>query len=141
MSVSLSPYAGAGAQFFDNNGNPLAGGLIYTYAAGTTTPAATYTSDSGGTANANPIVLDSAGRTPAQIWLTEGSSYKFVLETALGVTIKTDDNIFASYELAKAVGIAVGLGASGVRPTSLWATRRWTATPRGRTTRRWATTP
>jgi len=114
MSVSLSPYAGAGAQFFDNNGNPLAGGLIYTYAAGTTTPAATYTTYTGGTANANPIVLDSAGRTPAQIWLTEGSSYKFVLETSAGVTIKTDDNIFASFELAKAVGIAVGLGANGV---------------------------
>jgi hypothetical protein len=114
MSVSLSPYAGAGAQFFDNNGNPLAGGLIYTYAAGTTTPAATYTTYTGGTANANPIVLDSAGRTPAQIWLTSGSSYKFVLQTALGVTIKTDDNIFASFELAKEVGIAVGLGAGSV---------------------------
>jgi len=114
MSVSLSPYAGAGAQFFDNNGNPLAGGLIYTYAAGTTTPIATYTSSSGGTANANPIVLDSAGRTPAQIWLTAGSSYKFVLETALGVTIKTDDNIFASFDLSKEVGVAVGLGGSSV---------------------------
>jgi len=114
MSVSLSPYAGAGAQFFDNNGNPLAGGKIYTYAAGTTTEVATYTSSSGGTANANPIVLDSAGRTPAQIWLTEGSSYKFVLETSLGVTIKTDDNIFASYELAKAIGVLVGLGAGSV---------------------------
>ena len=114
MGVSLSQYAGAGAQFFDNNGNPLSGGLIYTYAAGTTTPAATYTSYTGGTANANPIVLDSAGRTPAQIWLTEGSSYKFVLETALAVTIKTDDNIFASYQLAVDVGVAVGLGASSV---------------------------
>lgn len=114
MSVSLSPYAGAGAQFFDNNGNPLAGGLIYTYAAGTTTPIATYTSSSGGTANANPIVLDSAGRTPAQIWLTAGNSYKFVLETALGVTIKTDDNIFASFDLSKEVGVAVGLGGSSV---------------------------
>ena len=114
MSVSLSPYAGAGAQFFDNNGNPLAGGLIYTYAGGTTTPVSTYTSSTGGTANANPIVLDSAGRTPSQIWLTEGSSYKFVLQTSLGVTIKTDDNIFASYELAKQVGVDVGLGAGSV---------------------------
>jgi hypothetical protein len=114
MAVSLSQYAGAGAQFFDNNGNPLAGGLIYTYAAGTTTPAATYTTYTGGTANANPIVLDSAGRTPAQIWLTSGSSYKFVLQTSLAVTIKTDDNIFASFELAKEIGIAVGLGASSV---------------------------
>jgi hypothetical protein len=114
MSVSLSPYAGAGAQFFDNNGNPLNGGLIYTYAAGTTTPAATYTSSTGLTANANPIVLDSAGRTPAQIWLTAGSSYKFVLETALGVTIKTDDNIYAAFDLTKEVGVAVGLGAGSV---------------------------
>lgn len=114
MSVSLSPYAGAGAQFFDNNGNPLAGGLVYTYSAGTTTPIATYTSSSGSTANTNPIVLDSAGRTPAQIWLTEGNSYKFVLQTSLGVTIKTDDNIFASYELSKQVGVAVGLGNGSV---------------------------
>ena len=114
MSVSLSPYAGAGAQFFDNNGNPLAGGLIYTYSAGTTTPVATYTSNTGLAANPNPIVLDSAGRTPSQIWLTEGSSYKFVLQTSAGVTIKTDDNIFASYDLAVAVGVAVGLGASSV---------------------------
>jgi len=114
MGVSLSMYAGAGAQFFDNNGNPLAGGLIYTYSAGTTTPITTYTSSSGTVANANPIVLDSAGRTPAQIWLTEGNSYKFVLQTSLGATIKTDDNIFASYELSKQVGVAVGLGAGSV---------------------------
>jgi hypothetical protein len=60
MSVILSPLAGAGWQFFDNNGIPLAGGLIYTYAAGTTTPQATYTTSAGNIANANPIVLDSA---------------------------------------------------------------------------------
>jgi hypothetical protein len=114
MAVSLSQYAGAGAQFFDNNGNPLSGGLIYTYAAGTTTPATTYTASDGLTANANPIVLDSAGRTPAQIWLTEGNSYKFVLQTSLSTLIKTDDNIFASYQLAVDVGVAVGLGAGSV---------------------------
>lgn len=114
MAVSLSLYAGAGWQFFDDNGVPLNGGLIYTYAAGTTTPVATYTSSSGGTANANPIVLNSAGRTPAQIWLTEGNSYKFILQTSTGVTIKTDDNIFASYALAKSVNVTVGLGASSV---------------------------
>ena len=57
MAVSLSLYAGAGAQFFDNNGVPLAGGLIYVYDAGTTTPAATYTSSAASTNNTNPIVL------------------------------------------------------------------------------------
>ena len=114
MAVSLSLYAGAGAQFFDNNGVPLAGGLIYVYDAGSTTPAATYTSSAASTNNTNPIVLDSAGRTPAQIWLTAGAAYKFVLQTSLGVTIKTDDNIFASYELDKVVGVTVGLGGNQI---------------------------
>lgn len=114
MAVSLSLYAGAGAQFFDNNGVPLAGGLIYVYDAGTTTPAATYTSSSASTNNTNPIVLDSAGRTPAQIWLTAGASYKFVLQTSTGVLIKTDDNIFASYELNKVVGVTVGQGGNQI---------------------------
>ena len=51
MTVNLSAFAGAGAQFFDNNGVPLSGGLIYSYDAGTTTPRATYTDNGGGTAN------------------------------------------------------------------------------------------
>jgi len=94
MSVNLSPLGGAGAQFFSNNGVPLAGGLLYTYLAGTSTPAATYTSSSGITALANPIVLDSAGRVPTgEIWLTDGISYKFVLNSATDTLIATWDNI------------------------------------------------
>jgi hypothetical protein len=94
MSVFLSSFAGAGAQFFDNNGIPLAGGLIYTYAAGTTTPQATYTSNSGSIAQSNPIVLDSSGRVPSgEIWLLQVVPYKFVLETSSGTTIGTYDNI------------------------------------------------
>jgi hypothetical protein len=93
MAVILSPLAGAGWQFFDNSGLPLAGGLLYTYAAGTTTPLATYSDSGGGTANANPIVLDSAGRVSGEVWLTTGSNYKFVLKTSAGVTIWTNDNI------------------------------------------------
>jgi len=93
MSVSLSLFAGAGQQFFTNNGVPLAGGLLYTYAAGTTTPQASYTSITGATAQANPIVLDSAGRVPYEIWLTDGVTYKFVLMTSASVLIGTYDNI------------------------------------------------
>jgi hypothetical protein len=93
MTVNISLFAGAGAQFFTNSGVPLSGGLLYTYAAGTTTPAATYTSSTGATANSNPIVLDSAGRPPSSIWLTTGSSYKFVLQTSLAVQIGSWDNI------------------------------------------------
>jgi hypothetical protein len=95
MTVSLSPIAGAGWQFFDNNGVPLAGGKLYTYAAGTTTPQTTYSSISGSTPNANPIVLDSAGRISgsSEVWLTNGVAYKFVLKTNADVQIWSADNV------------------------------------------------
>jgi len=94
MSVTPSPIGGFAAQFFDNNGVILSGGKIYTYAAGTTTPQATYTSASGTTPHANPIILDSAGRVPGgEIWLTDGLVYKFVIETATGILLGTYDNI------------------------------------------------
>lgn len=93
MAVILSPLAGAGWQFFDNSGVPLSGGLLYTYAAGTTTPQTTYSDSTGATPNANPIVLDSAGRVSGEVWLTTSISYKFVLKTSTGTTLWTNDNI------------------------------------------------
>jgi hypothetical protein len=93
MSVSLSSLGGAGWQFFTDDGVPLSGGLLFTYLAGTTTPAATYTSSTGLTANPNPIVLDAAGRPPSQIWLTDGTFYKFIVKDALNVEIRSYDNI------------------------------------------------
>ena len=93
MSINISYLAGAGAQFFDGNGDPLTGGLLYTYLAGTTTPVITYTSRSGAANNTNPIVLDAAGRTPAEIWLDGGVLYKFVLATSAYVQIGSYDNI------------------------------------------------
>ena len=95
MTVNLSLLAGAGWQFFDNNGVPLSGGKLYTYAAGTTTPETTYTSSSGATPNANPIILNAAGRLSGsnEIWLTEGVTYKFVLATSADVVLWTYDNI------------------------------------------------
>lgn len=77
-------------QWFDNSGNPLAGGKVYTYAAGTLTPQATYTDSTGGTPNSNPVVLDSAGR--AQIWFSP-ASYKLILKTSADVTLMTIDNV------------------------------------------------
>jgi hypothetical protein len=87
--------AGAGAQFFDNNGVPLNGGLLYTYAAGTTTPQTTYTTNAGNIAHTNPIVLNSAGRVASggEIWLSDAVAYKFILATSASVTIATYDNI------------------------------------------------
>jgi hypothetical protein len=94
MSVNLSPLGGAGAQFFTNDGVPLSGGLLYTYLAGTTTPATTYTSSNGITALANPIILDAAGRVPTgEIWLTDGINYKFVLKDSTDVLIATWDGL------------------------------------------------
>ena len=92
MALNLSPLGGAGWQFFDNNGVPLAGGLLYSYAAGTTTPLATYTTSSGSTANTNPIVLDAAGRPAGEIWLS-AVAYKLVLKTSTGVQLWSMDNI------------------------------------------------
>lgn len=94
MAVILSPIGGAGAQFFSNTGVPLAGGLIYTYLAGTNTPAAVYTTSAGNIAHSNPIVLDSAGRVPTgEIWLSFNTSYKFVIKDSTGALIGTYDNI------------------------------------------------
>lgn len=94
MAVFLSPIGGAGWQFFDNNGVPLAGGLLYTYAAGTTTPQTTFTSSSGNINHTNPIILNSAGRVPGgEIWLNL-NSYKFAIYTSTSVLIATYDNIY-----------------------------------------------
>jgi len=95
MAVVISLFAGIGPQFFDSNGDPLSGGLIYTYAAGTTSPLATYTSSTGLTAHTNPIVLDAAGRVN-EVWLDELSTYKFVLKTSGGITVATYDNVYGA---------------------------------------------
>lgn len=94
MAVNLSPIGGVAGQFFDNNGDPLSGGKIYTYAAGTTTPSPTFTSSGGGTPHSNPIILDAAGRVPSgEIWLTDGIQYKFIIKTSTDVQIGSYDNI------------------------------------------------
>jgi hypothetical protein len=85
-------------QFFAANGTPLVGGKLYSYAAGTTTPLATYTDAGGGTANPNPIILDSRGE--ASVWLGS-SAYKLRLTTAADVDIWTIDNIESQATLAQ----------------------------------------
>lgn len=72
-------------QFFDALGKPLAGGKLYTYLAGTTTPAATYQDQALTTKNENGIPLDANGA--CSIWLDPVKSYKFVLKDKRGVTV------------------------------------------------------
>lgn len=77
-------------QFFDINGEPLVGGKVYTYQAGTTTPLATYTDNTNASANPNPVILNARGE--AAIWIG-GLNYKFKLTDANDVEIWTVDYI------------------------------------------------
>jgi microcystin-dependent protein len=91
-SVNLSPLFN-GTTSFGPTGTILAGGQLFTYQAGSSTPLATYTTSSGTVANANPIILGSDGKLPNELWLQYGYAYKFVLEDANSNLIDTYDNI------------------------------------------------
>lgn len=88
-------------RFFDANGDPLSGGKVFSYVAGTNTPLATYTDQTGLVANTNPVILDSQGY--ANIWLT--GSYKIILQDSAGSQIFSVDNIF---DLATQIGTTFG---------------------------------
>jgi microcystin-dependent protein len=109
MAVNLSPI-GNGFQFFTILGQPLAGGKIYTYQAGSSTPLATYTDNTGATANANPIVLGTDGRPSSEIWLTYGYNYKFILKDANDTTIQTYDNLYGIIGTQPATGATIPAG-------------------------------
>ena len=96
MGASLAP--DPILRFYDNNNFPLAGGQLYTYQAGTTTPAVTYTDSTAITPNPNPVVMNARGEAP--VWLSPTQAYKFVLKDASGNTIWTADQITASSPVA-----------------------------------------
>jgi len=99
-------------QFFDNNGDPLSGGRLYTYVAGTTTPQATFTDETGTVTNTNPVILDSRGE--ANVWFGPGT-YKLKLATAADVEVWSVDGIGSQLSVADlATGIQTWLG----NPTS-----------------------
>jgi hypothetical protein len=107
MSVNLSPIAN-GTQFFDSAGLPLNAGYIKTYAAGTSTPLATYTTSVGNIANPTSIQLGADGRPPNEIWLTTGSAYKFILTDSLSNILDTYDNISGVNDVSLNVGTGPG---------------------------------
>ena len=92
MPVSLAPFPLYVAD--TNNGYPLAGGMLDTFAAGTFTPLATYSDPAGATPNPNPVLLDASGR--ANIYFTVGSAYKLRQRDSTGVTLWTVDNFIVS---------------------------------------------
>jgi len=125
MTLALSP--SPKLQFFANNGVPLAGGYLYTSAAGApSTPKTTY-SDATGTPNTNPVVLDSAGR--CSLWL-DGYYYMEMWtgekNTAGSTLLWTQDNVSS----APASTILQDFGT--VAPTTgTWALGfiRWNTSP------------
>jgi len=100
----LAPYLTQ--QFFGNNGAFLAGGQMFTYAAGTNTPIATYIDSLGVTTNTNPIILNARGE--ASIWLLPNVSYKFQLQDPLGNIIWTRDNVVQNLLLSLFGGVDTG---------------------------------
>jgi hypothetical protein len=114
-TVTLSIFAGVGAQLFDNNGDPLSGGKLFTYEAGSTIPLTSYTSSSGLTPHTNPIILDAAGRLPSgELWLDYNKQYKIIVRTSTDVLIATYDNIGGSFNTSPIVVAFMGIGTQTV---------------------------
>lgn len=80
-------------KFTDVDGNPLVGGFVYTYTAGTTTPLTTYfDSDLAiGHANTNPIELDSAGA--CVMYVNPTPAVKILVQDADTVEVYSQDDI------------------------------------------------
>lgn len=80
-------------QFFDDSGNPLSNGRVYTYESGTTTPLTMYRT-SNGTAWGAYIQLDAAGRPEnGEIYAQPGLSYKWIIQDENGSTLDTVDPV------------------------------------------------
>jgi len=94
MTVAISPLFN-NPQYFDNDGNPLSGGKIFQYEAGSfSVQQTTYSDAAGATPNPNPIVLNSSGRSATELYLTNGVAYNLVLKMPDGTTILTySDNV------------------------------------------------
>lgn len=107
ISLSLS-------QQLDSLGRVLSGGLLYTYAAGTTTPQSAYQDTGLVSALPNPITLDAAGRVP-QLFFADGN-IKVRLTDANGVVQLAADNILV---IGSSAG---GGGGATVDPTTVLQT-------------------
>ena len=94
-------------RFVDNNGAPLSGGKLYSYQAGSTTPASTYTDSTGSTPNTNPIVLNVRGE--CSLWIPPNIAYKYVLQDSTGNTIWTVDQVVNAQLLTLYGGVDTGV--------------------------------
>lgn len=118
MAYSLSPCLKS-RYFITGTNRPLAGGLLYTYLAGTTTNAATY-SDNLGTPNTNPVVLDADGQ--CNLFLDDNVSYRIILKNSAGVTQFDQDRV-ASISSAQVAALAVTVAATAADVVTTAASR------------------
>jgi hypothetical protein len=123
MSVLLSP-VGNGINFLSTTGQPLAGGQLYTYQAGSSTLLTSYTDVNGLIPNSNPIILGTDGRLPSELWFTQGYNYKLVLKDSNSTLIATYDNLYGILANATATAssfttgmIIIWSGALGTIPS------------------------
>ncbi|MBR0668268.1 hypothetical protein GXW71_28205 [Roseomonas hellenica] len=79
-------------QMCDANGNPISGAKLYTYRAGTSSAFATYSDSALTVANSNPIVFNSEGRPPNDIFFA-AANYRLILTDASDVVIWTADPV------------------------------------------------
>lgn len=91
--AQVAPMPFVQIQWFNNNGQPCAGCLLYTYAAGTSTPQTTYSDALGSVPNADPVVADAAGRMNV---FMGANAYKFILNLPAGVQLWSIDNVTSS---------------------------------------------
>lgn len=80
-------------QVLDANGDPYSGAKLYVFDAGTTTNRTTYSDKALTSANANPLVADSAGRFGPLYIAASSTDYKLRVDTSADVVIYTQDNI------------------------------------------------
>jgi len=108
-------------QFEDANGVPYSGAKLFTYAAGTTTKQTTYQTSTG-TANTNPIILNSQGRPPYGIWTVAGEDFHYFLAAStdtdppVGAAIYEADNVESINDITSSVVSSEWL-ASGLTPS------------------------
>lgn len=76
-------FVGARLKVTDNNNDPLSGGKVFTYSAGTLIPKVAYSDAAATIPHANPIILDSNGE--ADVWLV--GTYKILIKDANNVTL------------------------------------------------------
>ncbi len=94
-------------QPFDNSGNIVPGGKLWTYESGTTTPKTVYKNQAGSVSHTNPIILDASGRVPGGvIWWGTGE-YTAKLTTAADVELRTWDDLSGVEVSSSAADVAL----------------------------------